>query len=255
MVAQMIIGGGYLLRGLALLTRSGIRRYVVIPLLLNMALFGVGIWTLTGWLKTIFEWIDGFLPSWLHWLQWLVAPLMVVAVATTVFFTFSMVTNLIAAPFNSLLAEQVEYHLTGRFPEGEAMSVQALLTRTVPLLWGEINKILYALFWMIPFLILFIIPVVHIAAPFLWMLYSAWMLAIQYLDLPMGNHDLAGGEVRQRLRRQRPLSLGFGGMVLLLNTLPLVNLLAMPAAVAGATLLWVERFAPVQPGGAPPAIR
>ncbi|MBF0461572.1 MAG: sulfate transporter CysZ [Magnetococcales bacterium] len=244
MVTQVLIGGSYLLRGLALLVRPGIRRYVVIPLALNVTLFGLGIWYVYGWLQAVFAWIDSFLPSWLHWLYWLVTPVLVVAVAGTLFFTFSMLTNLIAAPFNSLLAEQVEYQLTGRFPDGEALSGQALLSKTIPLLWDEIGKIGHAVLWMIPFLLLFIIPFVHVAAPFCWLLYSSWMLAIQYLDLPMGNHDMTGRQVRRLLRSERPLSLGFGGMVLLLNTLPVVNFIAMPAAVAGATLLWVERFAP-----------
>ncbi|MEO5339189.1 MAG: sulfate transporter CysZ [Magnetococcus sp. MYC-9] len=248
MLKHFIMGSSYPLRGLAMLSRPGLRRYVVVPLILNTLLFGAGTWYIFGWFQKIFEWIDGFLPSWLHWLQWLLAPLLVVAVASTIFFTFSMLANLIAAPFNSLLAEQVEYQLTGCHPAGQEGSVRDMLSKTVPLMWGELHKILYSLLWMILFLLLFIVPVINMVAPFLWVLYSAWMLAIQYLDLPMGNHDLSGRQVRRRLRQQRMLSLGFGGAVLLLNTLPLANFLAMPAAVVGATLMWVERFAKVDQG-------
>lgn len=242
MVAHFMTGGNYLLRGVLLLTQPGIRRYVIIPLAVNTLLFGLVIWYLFSWFHGIFEWIDGFLPSWLHWLEWLVAPLLFITFATTIFSLCSMVINLLAAPFNTLLAERVEYHLTGQLPKGIPMTTEMMVTQTVPLVWNEIGKILYSLIWMMPFLLLFIVPIINFVAPFLWLLYSAWMLAIQYVDVPMGNHELTGGQIRQYMRRKRMLSLGFGGMVLLINTIPLINFLAMPASVAGATLLWVEGF-------------
>ncbi|MBF0098445.1 MAG: sulfate transporter CysZ [Magnetococcales bacterium] len=244
MFAKLMLGSSYPLRGLALLKQPGIRPFVIIPVTINTVLFAAGLSLFLSHLFAMTDWVNGFLPSWLHWIQWLLAPLLTLAVATTLFFTFSMVTNLIAAPFNTLLAEQVEWQLTGRYPNATPLSTAALLKKTVPLLWNELNKILYTLAWMIPVLVLFILPLINVAAPFFWLLYSAWMLAIQYLDLPMGNHDWSGKTVRQQLRQQRALSLGFGAMALLLNTIPILNFLAMPATVVGATLMWVEQFAP-----------
>lgn len=241
MVAPFTQGFSYLLRGLGLLVQPGIRRYVMIPLVLNMGLFGVGIWYAYAWYQDWFSWINNFFLS---WLQWIIVPILIGALATGVFYSFSVVANLVAAPFNSLLAEQVEFHLTGHFPEGEAIGWGALMAKTVPLFWNEIHKTLYALLWAIPFLLLFAIPFINVAAPFLWLAYSAWILAIQYLDFPMGNHELTGKQIRRQARSARLLSLGFGSAVLLLTAIPFVNFLAMPAAVAGASLLWVERFLP-----------
>jgi CysZ protein len=68
------------------------------------------------------------------------------------------------------------------------------------------------------------------------------MLAVEYLDYPMGNHGLSFSEQRRRLRRRPMLSLSFGAGVLLLMLIPGLNFLAMPAAVAGATALWVDRL-------------
>ena len=42
-------------------------------------------------------------------------------------------------------------------------------------------------------------------------------------------------------------TVSFGGMTLLLTSIPFVNFLAMPAAVAGATLLWLEQFSQEPP--------
>ena len=67
--------------------------------------------------------------------------------------------------------------------------------------------------------ILFLIPGINLAAPFLWGLFSAWMLAIEYADYPMANHMLRFPEQRKRLRRRRLLSWGFGGGSLLMGLL------------------------------------
>jgi len=87
---------------------------------------------------------------------------------------------------------------------------------------------------------LFVIPVVNIAAPFLWLAFSAWIMAVQYADFPMGNHGLKGPEIRRRLAAKRITSLGFGGGVLALTSIPIINFIAMPVAVCGATAWWVE---------------
>ncbi len=68
------------------------------------------------------------------------------------------------------------------------------------------------------------------------------MLAISYVDYPMGNHGLTFPEQRRQLGQRRYLALGFGGAVMCALAIPVVNFLVIPAAVAGATILWVERL-------------
>ncbi|MCC8998345.1 MAG: EI24 domain-containing protein, partial [Candidatus Contendobacter sp.] len=55
-----------------------------------------------------------------------------------------------------------------------------------------------------------------------------------------GQRGLTFREQRRLLRRHWPLTLGFGGMTLLLTLIPVLNFLVMPAAVIGATLMWVR---------------
>jgi CysZ protein len=66
----------------------------------------------------------------------------------------------------------------------------------------------------------------------------------------MSNHGILFRQQRQRLRQQRMLVMGFGSAVMLLTLVPVVNFLAMPAAVIGATLMWVERFHQGNPSNA-----
>jgi CysZ protein len=85
--------------------------------------------------------------------------------------------------------------------------------------------------------------VINIIAPFVWMVFGAWMLALEYLDYPMGNHGLSFPVQRQTAQKKRLTVLSFGGATLFATLTPFINLLVMPAAVAGATALWLEVFA------------
>ena len=225
---DLINGFGYLREGLRLMRAPGLKRYVAIPLLISTLLFTTAIVAGVHWLEVLLDWLLGYLPSWLDWLRYLLWPLFVLTAVLLVFYTFSLLTNLLAAPFNGLLAEAVEKHLTGQSMD-DVGGWQAVLKDIVPSLFSELRKLLYFILRAIPLGILFLIPGINLAAPFLWVLFSAWMLAVEYIDYPMGNHTLHFAEQRKRLRRRRLLSWGFGGGSLLMTMIPVVNFFAMPA--------------------------
>jgi CysZ protein len=211
---------------------------VAIPLLINTLLFGVGIWWSFDQFQSLDLMVQSWLPGWLSWLHWLLWPVFVLTVLLVVFYTFSVAANLIAAPFNGLLAERVEKlaRSGGSARPDAGLSWKDLILSPL----AELSKLLYFIGWAIPLLILSFIPVINVAAPMLWALFGAWMLALEYADYPLGNRGLSFREQRQLLRKHWPLTLSFGGMTLVLTLIPIVNFLAMPAAVIGATLMWVK---------------
>lgn len=234
-------GFGYAFAGLRLVLRPELRRFVLVPFLINLLLFGGLLWFGMDRFEVFMEWI---LPAdaWYSFLRWLLWPLFALTALLLVFYSFTGLANLIAAPFNSLLAERVELYLTGHPLPPQPGLWQSLL----PLLLTELGKLSYFLLRALPLLLLFFVPVLQLAAPFVWFLFGAWMLALQYLDFPMGNNKIGFSDQRARLKRQRLAALGFGAGISLLMMLPLVNFLAMPAAVAGATAFWVGRIKPTQ---------
>ncbi|MFZ1492287.1 MAG: sulfate transporter CysZ, partial [Candidatus Competibacter denitrificans] len=160
-----------------------------------------------------------------------------------VFYAFALVANLIAAPFNGLLAEQVEKMLDSPAnsvppPSGGGGWRDLVLSPVAGL-----GRLVYFLLWLIPLIILLFVPVVNVVAPFVWLLSTAWTLALEYADYPLGKRGMSFENQRQLLRRHWPLTLGFGGMTLLLTLIPILNFLAMPAAVIGATLMWNRELA------------
>lgn len=240
-------GAGYLLRGLAMLNDAGLRRFVLIPLLINLLLFGTAIWLLT---QQFGVWVDywmGLVPEWLSFLNWLLWPLFALLVLVLVYFSFGLVANFIAAPFNGLLAEKVEERRRGALNSDSGWkAVAALVPRT---LGRELAKLSYTLPRLAALLILSLIPGLQLIAPLLWVLFGAWMMAIQYCDYPMDNNQVSFARMRQLLKSRRLGALGFGGLVSLGALVPVLNLLIMPAAVVGATLFWIEEFPAERVGG------
>ncbi len=234
----------YLLKGVQLVNTSGIRRFVIVPLLINIAVFGVFGWAAYSWFV---GWLEGFaVLRWASDVPVLGAvvgffrALIVVAVFAIVLFLIALFSNLVAAPFNGLLAERVEAHLTGTpAPDTPFRALLKALPRTIG---SELRKLLYLALMLLGIGILHWIPIINLVAPFLLILFGAWMFAIEYWDYPMGNHGAVFADVRQFARKQKPAAFGFGCVVALMSSIPIINFIVMPAAVAGATALWVERL-------------
>ena len=234
-----VSGALYFVRGFAIVARPGIRAYVVVPLAINAGLFAALIYLGASWLAGFAE---ALLPDWLDPLAWILVPAFVATALTAGFYTFNLVANLVAAPFNGLLAEAVERHLTGRAPPSAGGGWRAFLAGLGTTLVAEVRKLAYVAVRSLPPLALFLIPGINVVAPILWMVLGAWMLALTYVDHPMANHGIGFDEVRARLRERRLLGLGFGGAVMAALAVPVLNFLVIPCAVAGATAMWVEQL-------------
>ncbi|MFU6376992.1 sulfate transporter CysZ [Metapseudomonas otitidis] len=239
MPAPALSGPQYLGEGLKLILRPGLRLFVLLPLTLNLLLFIA----LIGFAMREFSgWVDAFMPSlpdWASFLEYLIWPLFVALVLLLVFFSFTMIANIIAAPFNGFLAEKVEVVVRGQddFPPFSWAELVAMVPRTVG---RELRKLGYFLPRAAGLLILSFIPVVNLVSTPLWFVFGIWMMAVQYIDYPADNHKLGWNEMLAWLREKRWQSLGFGGSVYLALLIPFVNIVMMPAAVAGATLFWVR---------------
>ncbi len=233
MLGAFLEGAHYVHTGARLLGRPGVRAHVLIPLCISALLFTGGLWWLWDWLSHLMHML---LPAWLSWLQYLVWPIAALAALIILYFGFSLAANLIGAPFNGWLAEAVARHL-GRGPAA-ATGWRHLPAEILRGFLTELRKLGYILLLSIPFLLLLLVPV---AGAVLWFFFTAWLLAYNYLDYPMSLHGLDFATQRRWLRENRWLCLGFGAGALLLSLLPLVNFIAMPAAVAGATAMYLDR--------------
>lgn len=246
MLRQSHSGASYFLKGFDIIRVKGLRSFVFLPLTINLILFSTAFYFLYLELELLFDYINKFIPDFLSWLNFILWPLAVIIVLVIFSFIFSSVANWIAAPFNGLLAEKVECYLTGEpAPEGSAIDVLKDIPRTLGREW---IKLKYYLPKAIGCLILFLIPVIgQTLAPILWFVFSAWMMAIQYCDYPFDNHKIGFEQMKSQLQQDRATAMSFGFMVTVFSMIPIVNLVVMPAAICGATALWVDRYKESQP--------
>jgi len=230
----------YPLSSITWLAKRELRSAILIPLLINVALFIALAWVgsyyfdvfLNYWLPANTGW------AWLHPLVWLLAVMMFLVIG---FFSFTIVGNLIASPLNALLAARTELLMTGKASERLSQPFAVVAKEAIS---SELFKLRYLLVRLIPLLILTLItswiPMINLFVSSLWLVFGAWFLAIEYSDYPMANNQLNAQEQLNKLKakRLRSLSFGAGASVLMMFLGPL----AMPSATIGATRYWVNQL-------------
>jgi CysZ protein len=185
-------GARYLGRGFSLLTRRQLRPYVAIPLTLNLiifgALLGAGWQVLEGWTAQLLA----LLPDWLQFIQWILWPLTALLVLVAAAYICSACANIVASPFNALLAERTEALLLkasgGTAPDNDAGGgLLAALADAPRSIAKEFRKIFFYLPRALLIFALSLLPPLYPEAPLKRFALGAWNLAHEYCDYPMDN--------------------------------------------------------------------
>jgi CysZ protein len=225
-------------RGFQIIRQPGVRLYAVMPLIINIVLFAGLIWFGYEQFSPLVDKLVSYVPGFLDFLRWIIWFTISTLTAVIVFFTFTPIANIVAAPFNALLSEKIEAKLTGK----AIISNSSFIKMVHDSVLSQLRKLVYILLWSVALLLISFIPVINFVSPFLWVIFGSWLLSLEYLDYPMGNHELDFKREKQIVAARKGLALGFGGSVMVLTSIPLLNFIVMPVAVAGATILWVEQL-------------
>ncbi|WP_420551106.1 sulfate transporter CysZ [Litorivicinus lipolyticus] len=238
-----------LFEGFELILSPGLKRFVLVPTLVNLIVFVAlmaSLWgLLAGWVLAVTD----FLPGWLDWVSFLIQPLAMMIALVLFVFGFTVINGFLAAPFYGILAEKVERKLD----PNAALPVESLGQLVGRTLGREVTKWLWYLPRALMLLVFSLVPVINLLAPFAWFAFGAWVLLIEYRDYLNDNHAQPLSLTRAQAWEHPLDSLAFGGSVLLLISVPLLNLLIPSAAVAGATAWGVRRRQLSQSPALPPA--
>lgn len=239
---DFIKGFSYAFSGFSWILRPKIRRFVYIPLAINVVLFALAIGLLAKFAE---GWVGGWIGQKTDWwgiFQWaydFIVPILTFLIYATLlfvsYFLFSAVANLIAAPFNAVLSKAVEQRLAGQTITFAEMPLSKEIWITVK---SEAVKLIRFAVFAALILLLLVIPVINVIFPVVWFVFMAYALSLQYVDYPMANHGHFYGKQRQVLRQSRMQRLGFGTAANLLLLIPVLNFIAMPVCVCGATVWW-----------------
>ncbi len=148
---------------------------------------------------------------------------------------FTVFFNLIAAPLNGLLAEKTQNIFFGSAIP--SLPFYKIVLRSIK------RQIEFLSYFLPRFLViggLFFIPFLQPIYPFLWFLFNAWILSIQYQDFAMDNNLISFKETRKKVASSKMHSLGLGFSINLVSFIPILNILTLPAAVIGGTMLCCE---------------
>jgi CysZ protein len=234
-----VAGATDVLRGIGLFLRTpGVRLLGILPVILAALLVLVLLGLLVAYLDELTDAVTPFADRWDESSRTLIrvgAGLALLLGSTAVLVvSFTVITQIIGQPFYERISDRVERQLGG--PPGGA---DAPWWRTFPRASLESALLLaLTLACTTPLLVLGLFPVVgQSVVPVLQALVAGFFLAVELLAIPLERRGL---HLAGRLRfvwRHRAQTLGFGVTAFLLFLVPLMNIVAMPGAVVGATLL------------------
>lgn len=235
----MIAGAQLFFDGVRLASDRRLLRYTWVPVLIAGAIVGAGLTFAFGYVTDLSNYLVAMLPSWLDFLGLVLAPLLYLLGLLVGAWLLGLLAVLLSSPFLgdlSIEVERLKYPDAPVHPPDFWRGVVTALRR-------EARKLAYHLPRLLVVFILTLIPGVNAFAPFIWFLFGAWTMAVQFADYPAENRGLPFAHTLMRLRSKRTTALGFGACATLALAIPLVNFLLIPAAVAGGTLLWHQLHA------------
>lgn len=227
----------------------GLLPYIVIPFLINLTVFSSAVYFGLDFFGSV---VAEHLPqgdSWywavLYWLVWMLAVLLT---ALLVFFTFTVVGNLIASPFNDLLSERTEQALNGKISD-EAFSLGQFVRDAWRTVLMEAKKMSVFVLIMLLILPLNLLPGVGNGIYTVLALgLTLFFLSVEYLGFVMVRKRMFFGEQKRFIFARKFLMIGFSCGVMALLMIPLFQMLCIPLAVIGITRLWCEESGLVTSG-------
>lgn len=225
-------------------------KFWIFPILITLLAFCLGTWASWHYATDIVNsfWApvegDGFFDGIARFFHGVLEWILSIALWAVSMIVLMLLTSVFAAPFNGALSGAVEEIATGRGTgEGGVKVFIRDIGRTVVL---EIAKLLLYLCVMGPLFAL------QCAAPavgtffysIFGFLFTAWYWGLDYVDWPAERRGWKVGKRFSAARQRGMTMLGFGTGVWMFLFVPFLNLLFMPAAVAGGTLLFLEMEGP-----------
>lgn len=238
-VARFATGIGFLGRGFALYRRHP--RLMLLGLVPAVIAFVVLLAAFVAMVIFVDDFVLFITPYMENWPEFprtvirgaAVAAIVVVWVVLSVL-AYVALTLLIGQPFYEAISKGVEDRLGG-VPNEVDVSFWRSLPRTI----GDSLRLgAYSVLVSAGLFVVGLIPLIGTVIAFvLGARLMGWVLALELTSVPFERRGLRYADRRQALRANRALALGFGAATFTCTLVPLFTVVAMPAAVAGATLL------------------
>jgi len=241
-VASFTRGFSYPLRAAKFLGKKpGLLKYLAVPFFINVLIFSLSVYFGLDFFQNTLETYAPSTEVWygmiLYYLAWTVALLLTTVL---VFFTFTVLGNLIASPFNELLSERAEELRSGQ-KNAQPFQLRRFLGDAKHALLTEIKKLsVFVICMLLLFAINFIPGIGSLLYAVLAPTFTLFFLAIEYMAFVLMRKQLTFTEQRQYITKKPVLMTGFACSIFCLLAIPFLQFFCIPLAVVGATLLWCD---------------
>jgi CysZ protein len=247
-------GLGHLLKGQRWVVRHGRWwGFGLLPGLVALVLYIAALVALATYAGSIATWAtpfaDSWSPDWRSAARALLAVLLVCGSLLLTVVTFTAVTLLIGQPFYESLSERVE-EIEGGAPDAPSQSAWQQIGFAAQ--EGVASVLLTAGIGLLLLVLGFVPAIGQTVVPAAAFCVSGFFLTEQLAAVALQRRGLSFRQRIRRLRSRLALTLGFGVPLVLLFLIPFVAVVAMPGAVAGATLL-ARELEPAAPPASVPA--
>jgi CysZ protein len=221
----------------------------VLPLLLNVALFAAAAWVFLAYLDALTGVLSAYLEVgdaevWYQWiwvgpiqlLSWALRWILVLIFAFLVYFLFTMVGSVIAAPLLDLLSERVERVYTGSLAESES----GFLANALRSLREEGKRVLFFVAVQLLILSFGLLPGMQPLAALGAFIFAALFLPLDYCGYVLDRRETPFRVRRAWLWENRRTFFGFGSTAFGTYLVPGLNFLCLPLLVTAGTILALD---------------
>ena len=222
----MGIGHGIrsLLEGISLAFSPGVRRFILLPALASLIIVVAGLVFALGYIEDFSNYLASFFPD---FLSWLIDPILYLFGLLMGAWLFGFIATIVGSPFYGNLSARIDPIVE---PDARPWVAQIW-----PIIKRELVKLRYVLPRLIGMFALGFIPVINIIAPFVWLTYGGWLMAVQFSDFRFENHGHEFADTLATLRPHRAACIGLGAGLTFAMSIPLLNFIVAPVAVVAAT--------------------
>lgn len=253
----LIRGATRLLEALRLLRREpGLWIWCLLPLALNLLLFGAAIAVFAANYDALVLWLESLLAmddprAWYQWLwvgpiralAWLLRWVLIAAVALLVYLLFTVVGSVLASPFLDLLSERVERIVAGAAPAAPS-SWRTSLRVAARVFVEDLKRTAFFVLVQGALLAVALVPLLTPVAGIASLLFTMLFLSLDYTAYSLDRRRVPFHARRLWLWQHRRAMLGFGGAAFASFLVPGLNFLCLPVLVTGGTLLALEAGVP-----------
>lgn len=226
-------------------TRKGLKRYFLIPFILNIILLSV-IFYLTY--TSIYPLLQNIIPQgsawYLNFLRLIATPFLILAAGLLCILLYSITGSIIIAPLNDPLSAKVEFLLAAKTSD-EKFSFTALFSGVVRMVKNVLKLISLLAAYNAVILLFNLIPgfggIIYSA---LSLMSAFFFFGFNFFDFPLERRGLEFKEKLRLLWGYKFLNMGLGLGFFILTFIPVLGFFGMNLATIGATALFIEYIEP-----------